>query len=80
MNACSVMSYSLGACQPPLSKGFSSQEYWSELPHAPPGDLPDPSIELMSPASPILVGRFFTIKPPGRNPYKKIIIAIISKI
>ena len=29
--------------------GFSSQEYWSGLPCPPPGDLPDPEIELRSP-------------------------------
>ena len=29
---------------------FSRQEYWSELPFPPPGDLPDPGIEPMSPA------------------------------
>ena len=33
------------ACQAPLSKGFSRQEYWSELPCLPPGDLPHPGIE-----------------------------------
>ena len=33
------------ACQAPLSMGFSRQEYWSGLPCAPPGDLPDPGIE-----------------------------------
>ena len=27
------------------SMGFSRQEYWSELPFLPPGDLPDPGIE-----------------------------------
>jgi len=31
-------------CQAPLSMGFSRQEYWSELPCPPPGDLPDPKI------------------------------------
>ena len=31
---------------------FSSQEYWSGLPYPPPGDLPDPRIEPVSPASP----------------------------
>ena len=36
------------ACQAPLSKGFSRKEYWSGLPHPPPGDLPDPGIELVS--------------------------------
>ena len=33
------------ACQPPLSMGIFRQEYWSELPFSPPGDLPDPGIE-----------------------------------
>ena len=33
----------------PLSMEFSRQEYWSELPFPPPGDLPDPGMELMSP-------------------------------
>ena len=36
-------------CQAPLSMGFSGQEYWSGLPCPPPGDLPDPGIELESP-------------------------------
>ena len=40
--------------------GFSKQEYWSELPCPPPGDLPDPGIELESLVSPALAGRFFT--------------------
>ena len=30
--------------------GFSRQEYWSGLPCPLPGDLPDPGIELASPA------------------------------
>ena len=30
--------------------GFSRQEYWSGLPLPSPGDLPDPGIELGSPA------------------------------
>ena len=29
---------------------FSRQEYWSGLPFPSPGDLPDPGIELMTPA------------------------------
>ena len=36
--------------QASLSVGFFRQEYWSELPFSPPGDLPDPGIELTSPA------------------------------
>ena len=33
------------------------------LPFPPPGDLPDPGIK---PASPALVGGFFTTAPPGK--------------
>ena len=47
-------------CQPPLSMGFSRQEYWSWLPCPLPGDLPDPGIEPLSLASPLWAGRFFT--------------------
>ena len=43
---------------------FSKQEYWSGLPLPSPGDLPDPGVEPMSPAS---AGRLFTTEPP-RNP------------
>ena len=53
--------------QVPLSMGFSGQEYWSELPFAPPGDPPDPEIEPVSPVSPTLTGRFFTTELSG-NP------------
>ena len=40
--------------------GFSRQEYWSGSPFPPPGDLPDPGIELPSLTSPALAGGFFT--------------------
>ena len=42
------------ARQAPLSMGFSRQEYWSELPCPPPGDLPDPGIKPTSPVAPAL--------------------------
>ena len=48
------------ALQTPLSIGFSRQEYWSELPIPPPGDLPNPGIRRTSPMSPALAGGFFT--------------------
>ena len=51
------------AHQAPLSIGFPKQEYWSGLPFPPPGDLPDPGIECVSPS---LAGRFFTTEPPGK--------------
>ena len=47
------------AHQVPLSMGFSRQEYWSELPFPPPGDLPDTEIEPVSPASPAFASGFF---------------------
>ena len=37
------------------------QEYWSGLLWPPPGDLPDPGMEPVSPVSPALAGEFFTI-------------------
>ena len=47
------------AWQPPLSMGFSRQEYWNGLPCPPLGDLPDPGVELTSLTSPAVVGGFF---------------------
>ena len=38
----------------PLSMVFSRQEYWSGLPFPPPGDLPNPGIEPVSPELAIL--------------------------
>ena len=51
------------AHQLPLSMGFPRQEYWSGLPFASPGDLPDTGIE---PASSALAGGFFTAEPPEK--------------
>ena len=42
------------ACQVPLSMGLSLQEYWSELPFPPAGNLPGPGIKPTSPESPAL--------------------------
>ena len=53
------------AHQAPLSMGLSRQEYWSELPFPPPGDLSEPGVEPMSLASPALVGGFSTTAPPA---------------
>ena len=56
------------ACQSFLSMGFSRREYWSALPFPPPGDLPKPRIEHLSPASPALAGEVFTTEPLGKSP------------
>ena len=49
-----------------LSVGVSRKEQWSGLPFPSPGDLPDPGIEPISPASPAVPGGFFTTEPPGK--------------
>ena len=46
--------------------GFSRQEYWSQLPLPPPGDLPDPRTDPMSPPFPALASGFFTTEPPEK--------------
>ena len=54
------------AYQAPLPIKYSRQEYWSGVTFPPPGDLPNPGIEPMSPASPTLAGEFFTTEPPEK--------------
>ena len=57
------------ALQAPLSTGFPRQDYWNALSSSPPGDLPDPGIELSSPTSPdwSVVG----LNPSEWHPYRK---------
>ena len=56
------------AHQAPPSMGFSRQEYWSGLPFPSPGDLPDPEVELRSPA---LQADALTSEPPGKQNLSK---------
>ena len=56
------------ARQAPLPMGFSGQEHWNGLPCSPPGDLPDPGIELGSLMSPALAGGFFTTSTTWEAP------------
>ena len=51
------------AHQAPLSMGFPRQEYWSEESFPPPGDLPDPGIESVSP---VFIGEIFSTEPPTK--------------
>ena len=51
------------ACQPPLSKGFSKQEYWSGLPCPPSGNRPNPGIEPVSLMSPALAAGSLPLAP-----------------
>ena len=49
--------------------GISQARILEYLPFPHPGDLPDPGIKPMSPASPALAGGFFTTKLPGKSLY-----------
>ena len=51
------------ACWVPLSMGFFKQEYWSGLPSLPPGDLPNPGIEFVSP---VLQANSLPADPSGK--------------
>ena len=53
-------------CQAPLPMGFSRQEYWSGLPCPPPGSLPHPGIEPVSPA--LQADRFFAHSATWKTP------------
>ena len=61
--------------QAPLSMGFSRQEYWSGLPFPPPGDLPDPVIQLRSLVSPALQADSLPAEP-----LRKSMLSIDSRI
>ena len=54
------------AHQAPLSMGLSRQEYWSGQPLPPPGDLPDPGSEPISPAPPALQAGSLPTEPLGK--------------
>ena len=62
-------------CSPrwaPLSKGFPRQEYWSGLPFPSPGDLLDPGIESMAPAtSPALQVDSWPLSHRGSHQYSQ---------
>ena len=58
------------ARQAPLSMGSPRQEYWSELPFPPPGDLPDPGIKPRSPA----LQADSSVSEPSGKPYEMLAI------
>ena len=60
------------SCQVSLPMGFSRQEYWSGLPCPPPGDLPDPGIDPVSPllqADSLLLSHWGSPPPPWEFKY-----------
>ena len=54
------------AHQAPLFMGFFRQEYWSELPFPPPGDLHNPGIEPKFPVSSALQADSLLAEPLGK--------------
>ena len=56
----------IAAHQAPMSMGLARQEYWSGFLCPPPGDLPDPGTEPVSPASPTLYEGSLPTEPPER--------------
>ena len=64
------------AYKAPLLMAFPRQEYWSGLPCLPPGYLPDPGIE---PVSPALASGFFTPLPPG-NPERVSYLVLMTAV
>ena len=66
------------AHQAPLFIEFCRQEYWSELPCPPPGDLPNPGIEPVSLTQPALAGGFFTTSATWEAP--KIVVLMLSHV
>ena len=61
------------AHQAPLSMGFFKQEYWSGWPFPPPGALPDPGFELMSPVSSALGRQILYCPSHHGSPHKNLI-------
>ena len=63
---------------------FSRQEYWSELPFPPPGDLPNPGIEPVSLMSPALAGGLYhcatweTHRPQAKSPKIFLDVALVK--
>ena len=65
-HACSVVPYSLrphGLCPPPPVPEFTRQDYWSGLLFPSLGDLPNPGIKPMPPASPALQADSLLLHP-----------------
>ena len=60
-----------------LSMGFSRQEYWNGLPFPSPGALPDPRIQLKSPA---LADGFFTVGATRETDKDALILIFLSPL
>ena len=71
IDVCACAQWCPALCNPmdhqaPLFVDFSRQEYWNGFPFPTPEDLPSPQIEIVSLASSVVAGGFFTTMPPGK--------------
>ena len=68
------------AHQAPLSIGFFRQESWSRLLFPSPGDIPNPGIEPVSPASPALQADSLSLRPLQSSLTKGLSLHNVTKI
>ena len=59
---------------------FSKQEYWTVLPFLPPGDLPNPWIEPVSPMSPAWQADSLPLSPLGSSLAKGLSLHNVAQI
>ena len=65
------------AHQAPPSMDFSRQDYWSGLPFPSLGDLPDPGVELGSPA---FRADALPFEPPGKSAPRRFSVVTFCRI
>ena len=76
--SCPALCNPLGYSSPGIALGFPRQEYWSDLPFSTAGNLPEPGIELASPASPALQANSLPTEPWGKPViYASLIVLIL---
>ena len=67
MSECSVTSVMSDSSVPwTVAYQDPRSKYWSKLPCLPPGDLPNPGVQQLSPASPALQADSIPTEPPGK--------------
>ena len=80
LQLCDSVTMATRAHQAPMSMVFSQQEYWSELSHHPPGDIPDPGIKSASPMSPALQADSLPAEPSGKHYFAVLQISLMSSL
>ena len=58
---------------------FSKQKYWSRLTFPTPGDLPGPGVKPELLHVSCIVGRLFTVEPPGKTLHGLLLLLLLSR-